>query len=227
MGTSGRASRLCRSLTRGGQVPISISWSAAGPGGFRCLGMVARPYVKDARSGPIFYLDLAASARRRARDHERLLDPERTVAAAGHVHRHRGPAPAAEDADAVGQAGAHPERLRGQSQSYAVDRLRRGQLELPGPLRQHAQGRGRDRARLRDAVRGERHARLFAVLPRRPAAGSAAHDDLRERAGLRSVQAGPSLFAAKRARRRASTSRPALRTTGPTRRSRRRRSRIS
>ena len=46
----------------GGQVPISISWRAAGvPGGWQCLGMVARPYVKDARSGPIFYLDLAAT----------------------------------------------------------------------------------------------------------------------------------------------------------------------
>jgi hypothetical protein len=44
----------------GGQVPISISWRAQGnPGG--CLGMVARPYVKNARSGPIFYLDLTAT----------------------------------------------------------------------------------------------------------------------------------------------------------------------
>jgi hypothetical protein len=50
----------------GGQVPISISWNAAGPGGWRCLGMVARPYVKEGggaavRSGPIFYLDVDAA----------------------------------------------------------------------------------------------------------------------------------------------------------------------
>lgn len=45
----------------GGPVPISISWRAQGTGGFQCLGMVARPYVKDARSGPIYYLDLTAT----------------------------------------------------------------------------------------------------------------------------------------------------------------------
>ena len=51
----------------GGQVPISISWNAAGPGGWRCLGMVARLYVKEGggiavKSGPVQYLDITAAA---------------------------------------------------------------------------------------------------------------------------------------------------------------------
>jgi hypothetical protein len=50
----------------GGQVPISISWNAAGPGGWRCLGMVARLYVKEGggiavKSGPVHYLDITAA----------------------------------------------------------------------------------------------------------------------------------------------------------------------
>ena len=51
-----------------GQVPISISWNAAGPGNpGGCLGMVARPYVKESgetkavKSGPVYYLDITAA----------------------------------------------------------------------------------------------------------------------------------------------------------------------
>jgi hypothetical protein len=44
-----------------GQVPISISWKAAGSGGWSCLGMVARPYTRNAKSGPVYYLKLTAT----------------------------------------------------------------------------------------------------------------------------------------------------------------------